>query len=171
MMENNSHLPFSLSSSNLALQRQLSSTVLISLLTHCVASFLACIGHLYIFLILWSVYSRFFKIDFHKLFIFLGYEICVKYMFSISSQPEICFFFYFVLLKLIIQGKKYFCFHYVTVSSLNMFLIFKNFYWNTVDLQCRVNFSCRAKRFSYVFIHIYLFFYTLFHCRFLQVIE
>ena len=72
--------------------------------------FLQCVGHLYIFLILWSVYSSLFKIDFHKLFIFLGYEICVKYMFNISSQPEICLFFYFVLLKLIIQGKNTFAF-------------------------------------------------------------
>ena len=38
---------------------------------------------------------------------------------------------------------------------------FKTFYWSIDGLQCCVSFRCTAKSFS--FIHIYIFFQTLFH--------
>ena len=54
-------------------------------------------------------------------------------------------------------------------NSQKAFFFFKNFnlfYWNTVDLQCCVNFCYTAKWQLYIYIYIYRFIYSLFHIIF-----
>ena len=55
------------------------------------------------------------------------------------------------------------------VPTYYYFLFQLIFYWSIVELQCCVNYSCRAKWFSYTFI--YILFHFLFHYVLSQDIE